>query len=1359
MSKGDNTNDYKNVDENLYPEGIDIQNRMFSFLFSRKIPPLPSKDERKIYPEHNTNWISKVFFWWLNPIMSVGYKRTLQPEDLFVLSKDMTVKDMTEKFTLQYQASCETHSKIDRYNGDYQENPIPPNYLCAQTLLLVFWKPFLLSCIFMTLSGVGSTLNPLLSRKLINFVENKTNGVESSNGKGIGYALGTAGIVCVCGILQNHSIQKAMIVGAKCKAILTKAIIDKSFKLSLKSKHRCPSGKITSIMGTDLARIDLAIGYIPVLISFPVTVIIAIVILIINIGVSALVGVALLVVFVVLLTFCTSKLIRIRRYANIYTDKRIRYIQEVLNNLRMIKFYSWELPYFDRIAGIRKLEMKAIFKMQAITNIVTAMAMSFTTISSMVAFLVLYALRKNNRSAASIFSSLSLFNVLAQQVYVLPLVLSTCADAYVACSRVHDYLCCEERSRSEQICYLDESKKIEMNEINAAIVMESASFNWKSFDKNDQEIIHDNLDDYSSREEGDKINSEKRRFNGLKDINLTIYKREFIVITGLIGSGKTSFLNALSGFMNRNSGTAAINGTLLFCGQPWIQNATLRDNIIFGSEYHSDRYERVIDACSLSSDINILSAGDKTEIGERGITLSGGQKARVNLARAVYADRDIILMDDVLSAVDAKVGIDIMNKCILGLLKDKTRILATHQLSLIGSADRIIFLNGDGTYDIGTFKELQNMNKGFIELMTHNSFNEEEDGKDDEIKIFHEIKDDIKNESFRESDGKLIGKEERAVNKLGVQIYKNYLKFGSGVIGILGWCAIYLANTIFATFSQLFTNVWLSFWVDLKFDKSSNFYIGLYVMFSILSVIFLIIELLSLVYLINTASLKLSLMSTKNVLHTTMSFLDTTPIGRILNRFSRDTEILDNEIGNQLRITSYSLSIIIGVIILCIIYLPWFAISLPPLAIIFTFMISYYQASSREVKRLESVQRSFVYSIFGEILSGMDTLKIYEVEGAFNQRLSKLIDKMNEAYFISITNQRWLGIHLTLISSIFALIITVLCVQSVFNINASSVGLLLSYILQITTQLVQLMRSVTRVENEMNSMERINEYAVNMAQEAPYQITETTPKLEWPSKGEIQFENVCMRYRDGLPYVLNNLNFKIRPNEKVGICGRTGAGKSSIMTCIYRLNEIQEGSICIDGTDISLLGLRELRSKLSIIPQDPVLFTGSIRRNLDPFNEVDDKLLLDALMKVGLINMSEMELMLLSYKFDSASKFHLNYTVEEDGINYSLGEKQLISFARALVRNSKILILDEATSSVDYETDAKIQSTIANDFKDCTILCIAHRLKTIIQYDRILVLDKGSVKEFDKPLELFKHNGIFREMCDKSKITESDFEK
>lgn len=924
------------------------------------------------------------------------------------------------------------------------------------------------------------------------------------------------------------------------------------------------------------------------------------------------------------------------------------------------------------------------------------------------------------------------------------MILSTCADAYVACSRVHEYLCCEEKSESKWSRYQNDNI---MNKENIAILLQNTSFSWDTLDQTKKVIRNKELG-----EESEKLESVRHGFDGFKDINLTIYKKEFIVVTGLIGSGKTSFLNALSGFMNQIGGRIEVNGSMLFCSQPWIQNATLQDNVLFGSELDIEKYEQVISACSLASDISLLPAGDKTEIGERGITLSGGQKARVNLARAVYALCDIILMDDVLSAVDAKVGKDIMNNCMLGLLGNKTRILATHQLSLIGSADRIIFLNRDGTFDIGTFDELLLKNKGFVELMTYNSINEENNNKsasDDAEK--HEDK------ARKSEEGTLIKKEERAINQLKFLVYKSYLSLGSGVLGVIGWSMVYLSNTILATFSQLFTNVWLSFWVDLKFDRSSNFYIGLYVMFSISSVIFLITELLSLVYLNNTASLKLNLMMTKSVLHTTMSFLDTTPVGRVLNRFSRDTEVLDTELGNQLRLASYSLSSIVGVIILCIVYLPWFAISLPFLAIIFTFITSYYQASSREIKRLESVQRSFVYSIFGEILSGMDTIKIYGVENFFNSKLNQLIDKMNEAYFLSITNQRWLGVHLTFVASLFALIITILSVESVFNINASSVGLLLSYVLQISTQLVPLMRSVTRIENEMNSVERINDYATNMVQESSYQINETLPKKNWPTDGEIIFENINMRYREGLPLVLHNLSIHVQPNEKIGICGRTGAGKSSIMTCIYRLNELQSGRIMIDDIDIATLGLHDLRSRLSIIPQDPVLFSGSVRRNLDPFNENDDIQIIEALIKVGLIGESEKEIMIQGNQNGSENKFHLDHIVEEDGINYSLGEKQLISFARALVRNNKILILDEATSSVDYETDAKIQATISRDFKNCTILCVAHRLKTIIHYDKILVLDKGSVIEFDKPLKLYKQNGVFREMCDKSKISEADF--
>ena len=1281
--------------ENAYDDKIIPQKRLFSFLTSKEIPPLPSPDERKIYPESSANIISKIFFWWLNPIMRVGYKRTLQEEDLFVLPDEMTIQVQANRF----------HEKLA---AQIERRPSVPNYTCALTLYKTFQSPFLLACLFMALSNIASTLNPLLTRHLITYVEERSYGRESNIGKGIGYAIGSALIVCFGGIAQNHCNQKAMMVGATCKSVLTKVIIEKSFRLSRLSRRQYPSGKITAMLGADIARIDICVGFLPVLLTFPIALAISIVILVVNIGVSALVGVALVLIFMVLLTYCSQLLMAIRGIANKFTDARINYIQEILYNMKIIKFYSWETPYYKRVLEQRKQEVKTVAKMQTIRNLLMAGSMSFTTISSMAAFLVLYALRGTN-NAAGIFSSLSLFNILAQQVYVLPLVTANAADAYIAVTRINRFLCAEETVEED----------IEVPElVENAIEIKNADFSW----------------DYDEADE----------FGGLYDISLDVKQGELVIITGVIGSGKTSLLNAIAGIMPRQHGMLKMNGSCLFCGVPWIQNATVKENILFGLPFDFKKYHEVIKACSLEADLDMLPAGEDTEIGERGINISGGQKARICLARAVYADNDILLMDDVLSAVDAKVGRDIMNNCILGLLQKKTRVLATHQLSLIQSADKVVFIN-NGKIDVGTIEEISKRNQDFVSLMTHATTSEQKD----------ETKESQKKEATKEVlDGKLMRKEDRATNSLGFNVYKSYMKLGSGIFTVWGWLAFYLLNTALATFCQLFSSTWLSFWVEKKFSISSGSYIGLYVMFCMLTVVFLVNELLSLVYLTNTAGYKLHNKSLKRILHTPMLFLDTTPLGRVMNRFSRDTEVLDNEIGNQLRIVSYSLSSIIGVLILCIVYLPWFAIAIPFLVFVFVAFASYYQASAREVKRLESTQRSFVYSTFGEILSGMETIKIYLMQLRFLNRVNYVVDKMNEAYFITITNQRWLGVHLTLVSSFFALIIALLCVTRVFNVSAASVGLLLSYVLQITQQMIQMMRSLTQVENQMNSVERLNQYAMYLEQEAPYKLGPLPEN--WPSKGQIQFNNVSVAYRKGLPLVLKNLNFSIKAGEKIGICGRTGAGKSSIMNTLFRINELSSGSIVIDDIDISKIGLEDLRSRLSIIPQDPILFVGSVRRNLDPFNQHEDLVLLDALRKAHLISANEKELMIREELQDH--RFNLDHVVEENGDNYSLGEKQLLSLARALVRQTKILILDEATSSVDYETDGKIQTTIATEFRSQTILSIAHRLHTILSYDRVLVLDQGKVVEFDTPVNLYRAGKIFWEMCNKSNISGADIE-
>ncbi|KAM9927655.1 hypothetical protein OXX59_002391 [Metschnikowia pulcherrima] len=1416
---------------------LQLQKRLLTPFLRKTVPPIPDEDERREYPK-KVNPLSYLFFWWLHPVMGVGYKRTLTPADMYKLNDDIKVETLTRKFQdifndrlkkaqdahvmkkVKARGELPETSSVDEY-GDLSDFEVPKHMLTIALFLTFKWQ-YSLACILLVLASVGSSTTPLLSKKLIQFVELRALSLPVDIGDGVGYAIGCSILVLITGLLMNHTFQNSMLTGAQAKAVLTKAILDKSFKLNGQSKHDYPVSKITSMMGTDLARIDFALGFQPFIFSFPVAVGIAIGILCHNIGAPAMVGIGVTFVFIAAMGLVTKKLFAYRASANTFTDARVNYMKEVLSNLKMIKFYSWEFPYFERITENRTKEMRIIYNMQMVRNMIVSVAMSLTLFASMASFLVVYATSGSTKTPADIFSSVSLFNSLTQQIFMLPLALSTAADAAVGIRRVASFLASQEADREALKTEVRPEMVEYMETENLAIKVSNATFKWDSYEKDDTEsdsaTLHDgkksektgkfgkssksaksskSSDSPDSAETADEkhvqsVDSGKSLltsssselettiFDSLRNIDLEIKKGEFVAITGLIGTGKTSLLNAVAGFMSRKAGHVDIVGSLLLCGVPWIQNTTVKENILFGNALDEKKYQDVIYACSLESDLEILPAGDQTEIGERGITLSGGQKARINLARAVYANTDIILLDDVLSAVDARVGKHIVNSCLLGLLGDRTRILATHQLSLIGDADRIVFLKGDGTVEVGLMDDLKRRVPEFRELMAYNAEtkdDEEEEGSDSEDPDM-EVKEFIAKQVTRQStavdeeaahhdygvnedkDGRLIMDEAKAVNAIQFGVIKDYVKYGSGVFKYYSIVPVIVVLTMLAVFCQLFTNTWLSFWTGLKFPgKSNGFYIGFYVMFTVLAFVLVTVQFMVLAYLTIKASTTLNIMAVERVLRVPMSYMDTTPMGRIINRFTKDTDTLDNEIGNQLRMVVYIFSNIVGVLILCVIYLPWFAIAIPALVAIFVAISNFYQASGREIKRLEAVQRSLVYNNFNETLSGMDTIKAYRRENMFVDKNSTLINRMNESYYITIANQRWLAIHLDVVATILALVVSLLCVFRVFDISASSVGLLLSYVLQIAGQLSLLVRMLTQVENEFNSVERICEYAFKLPEEAPAFVSETKPHESWPSRGEIRFENASLAYRPGLPLVLKNLNLDIKPTEKIGVCGRTGAGKSSIMAALYRLSELESGRIEIDGVDISQLGLHSLRSKLSIIPQDPVLFKGTIRKNLDPFGDSSEADLWTALVRAGLIEQSKLAyIKAQDQSSDNLHKFHLNREVDDDGANFSLGERQLISFARALVRGSKILILDEATSSVDYETDSKIQSTIVREFHDCTILCIAHRLKTILNYDRILVLDKGEIKEFDTPWNLFNSSqSIFQQMCHKSNIVAEDF--
>lgn len=740
----------------------------------------------------------------------------------------------------------------------------------------------------------------------------------------------------------------------------------------------------------------------------------------------------------------------------------------------------------------------------------------------------------------------------------------------------------------------------------------------------------------------------------------------------------------------------------------------------------------------------MLPNGDQTEIGERGITISGGQKQRLNIARAIYFDSDVVLMDDPLSAVDAHVGRHIFDNAIMGLLKDKCRILATHQLWVLNRCDRIVWMEGGKIRAIDTFANLMRDHEGFQVLMETTAVEKkEEEEEEEEDKAVVKAPEEKKKK--KKGPG-LMQQEEQAIASVPWSVYGAYVRASGSILN----APLVLFLIMLSQGANIMTSLWLSYWTSDKFGLSEGTYIGVYAALGAFQALmmFLFSVLLS---ILGTNSSKVMLrQAVTRVLRAPMSFFDTTPLGRITNRFSRDVDVMDNNLTDAMRMYFLTLAMITSVFALVIAYFHYFAIALGPLYVLFILAAGYYRASAREVKRFESIMRSNLFAKFSEGLSGVSSIRAYGLQKRFVDELRVSIDDMNGAYYLTFSNQRWLSVRLDLIGNLLVFTVGILVVTSRFSVNPSIGGLVLSYILSIVQMLQFGVRQLAEVENGMNAVERLRYYGTELEEEAPLHTVEVRPS--WPEKGEIVFDDVQMRYRENLPLVLQGLSMHVRGGERIGIVGRTGAGKSSIMSTLFRLVEISGGSITIDGLNISTIGLHDLRSRLAIIPQDPTLFRGTVRSNLDPFSEHDDLKLWSALRQADLVPADAA----IDDRRTDPSRIHLDSIVEEDGLNFSLGQRQLMALARALVRGSQIIVCDEATSSVDMETDDKIQATMAAGFRGKTLLCIAHRLRTIIGYDRICVMDAGRIAELDTPLALWKQGGIFRGMCDRSGIRVED---
>ena len=842
----------------------------------------------------------------------------------------------------------------------------------------------------------------------------------------------------------------------------------------------------------------------------------------------------------------------------------------------------------------------------------------------------------------------------------------------------------------------------------------------------------------------------------LKNINVEIKKGEFICVIGEVGCGKSSFLQAILNNMLPLQGSVKlyVNGSISYVSQiPWIRNATIKDNILFYQPYDEERYNKVIDLSQLRQDLDIFEAGDLTEIGEKGVNLSGGQKARISIARALYAEKDIYIFDDPISALDANVGMKVMKNCIIKHLSNKTRILVTHALQYVPFANRIIYMNKGEIKWMGTYQEIkeQDFFKSFYEKMNRQNSSE---GPMLEKKTSQERRDEfLRRDSSDEIDknlernkrkqlntGKIkkITKEEvQETGKVKMSVHKDFLLKIGGICTIL----IMLVLMIIMDLSRSAQDLWLGYWTEHQEQSKNMFYFLIFSLFGVAGCAFTYCKL----KVQSNCNIRASRTIHKEMVESLIrapipTFHETVPKGQILNRFSSDINSVDRGgMDSFLNIlsTAISFTTCIGI---CGYYEPYSLLTIPPILYVGQKISTFYRNSSRELQRMESGKRSPVLNLCNEVIPGTTTIRAFGFQQKYMSLFHEKVDEHMKFRIITNGCNQWYDMNLDLISFSFVGFLIVFTILFKNKFSASAVAIIYTYCDKMKSSLIGGLHTLTSYENSMIGYERCVEYT-KCPSEAPKKKVTDDVLGSWPHKGKIEFINFSVKYRPDTEIVLKDINFVIQGKEKVGIVGRTGSGKSTITLCLFRILEATEGRIMIDDVDISSIGLDKLRNNLTIIPQDPALMEGTLRYNIDPLDKCSDNDIIRIMEKIG---------------FDYIIKRNnqgLQQEIAEGGSNLSVGEKQLICITRAILRKSKIIIMDEATASIDYKTEEMIQKAISDLLNDSTFITIAHRIKTIINYDKILTLDNGRIVDYDSPKNLLNDKTtLFYELYSKSNL-------